>query len=426
MINAKEKNNMKTDNDMKKSELADMLNAYADLIVRKGVNPDPGQEVLVIAGLDQPEFVRMVVKKFYELVVAKVVVSWEDMPLAKLDQLYRSEESLSSLAEWELAKWKWRAEALPALLWLDSDDPDGMDGIDQGKRARSQAARYPLVKPFRDAMENRHQWCIAGVPGIPWARKVFPGVPDAEAVEKLWYAILKASRALGDPMANWEAHNKTVHERAAKLNSCKLTALEYRASNGTDFRVGLMEQGIFAGGSEKDLSGRVFNPNIPSEEIFTTPKKGEAEGLLVSSKPLSWQGSLIENFSIRFENGKAVEVHAEKGQAALEKMIAMDENAGFLGECALIDHCSPISDMGILFYNTLYDENASCHMALGRGFDICVSDYEKYTKEELQAMGVNDSMIHVDFMIGTADLEIDGITADGKKIPVFRKGSWVF
>ena len=261
---------------------------------------------------------------------------------------------------------------------------------------------------------------------MEWARKVFPGFSDDEAVEQLWHAILKASRAIGDPMANWEEHNKTIHERAAKLNAFHLTALEYRAANGTDFRVGLMEQGIFAGGSETDLSGRIFNPNIPSEEIFTSPKKGEAEGMLVSSKPLSWQGSLIENFSIRFEKGKAVEVHAEKGQAALEKMIAMDENAGFLGECALIDHRSPISDMGILFYNTLYDENASCHMALGRGFDICVANYEKYTKDELIAMGINDSMIHVDFMIGTADLAIDGITADGRKIPIFRQGSWVF
>ena len=174
------------------------------------------------------------------------------------------------------------------------------------------------------------------------------------------------------------------------------------------------------------MSGRVFNPNIPSEEIFTSPKKGEAEGLLVSSKPLSWQGSLIENFSVRFENGKAVEVHAEKGQDALEKMISMDETAGYLGECALIDCKSPINEMGILFYNTLFDENASCHVALGRGFENCIANYEKYTREELQEMGINDSMIHVDFMIGTNDLDITGITENGEKIPVFRNGSWCF
>jgi aminopeptidase len=275
-------------------------------------------------------------------------------------------------------------------------------------------------------MENKFQWCIAGVPGVRWAAKVFPGIPEDEAVEKLWEAILGAARANGDPIANWEEHNRLIHSRCELLNSYNFAKLRYKSSNGTDFEVGLMEQGIFAGGAEKDLSGRVFNPNIPSEEIFTTPRKGDAEGLLVATKPLSWQGTLIEDFSIRFANGKAVEVRARKGQEALERMIAMDENAPYLGECALIDHRSPISDMGILFYNTLYDENASCHLALGRGFDVCVANYEKYSREELKNMGVNDSMIHVDFMIGSADLDIDGITADGRKVPVFRKGSWVF
>lgn len=402
------------------------LEAYADLIVQKGVNPVPGQEVLVIAGLDQPEFVRMTVEKLYQAGASRVVVSWEDMPLAKLDQIYRSEESLSSVAEWELAKWKWRADSLPALLWLDSDDPDGMNGIDQGKRARSQAARFPKIKPFRDAMENKHQWCIAGIPGVNWAKKVFPELPEDQAVEQLWNAILKASRAIGDPVANWEKHNKQIHDRAEKLNRYHFTALEYKSKNGTDFRVGLIPEGIFAGGCETDLSGRVFNPNIPSEEIFTSPRKGEAEGILYSTKPLSWQGSLIENFSIRFQNGKAVEAHAEKGQEALERMISMDENAGYLGECALIDQKSPINEMGILFYSTLYDENASCHVALGRGFENCIANYEKYTREQLHEMGINDSMIHVDFMIGAEDLDITGITENGERIPVFRQGSWCF
>ena len=411
---------------MTAEELRTQIDRYADLIVRTGVAPEPGQEVLVIAGLDQPDFVRTVVRKLYEQGASRVTVSWEDMGLARLDQLHRSEENLSALADWELAKWKWRAEKLPALLWLDSDDPDGMAGIDQGKRARSQSARYPLIKPFREAMENRHQWCIAGVPGIPWAEKVFPELRGKEAERKLWEAILRASRALGDPIANWQEHNKTIRRRAEMLNACRFRALEYRSPNGTDFKVGLMEQGLFAGGCETDLSGRVFNPNIPSEEIFTSPKRGEAEGVLVSTKPLSWQGSLIENFSIRFAGGKAVEVHAARGQEALEKIVAMDEDAGFLGECALIDHRSPISDMGILFWNTLYDENASCHLALGRGFDVCVRDYAKYSREELKTMGLNDSMIHVDFMVGNAELDITGITSSGEKIPVFRQGSWVF
>ena len=402
------------------------LSNYAELIVGKGINPDAGQEVIVIAGLDELDFTRMVVEKCYEHGAAKVIVEWKDMPIERLAQLHQSEETLSSIENWELEKLKWRCEKLPALIWLDSEDPDGMDGIDQGKRARSQMARFPKIKPYRDEMENKFQWCIAGVPGEKWAVKVFPGIPVKDAVEKLWEAILNAARANGDPIANWDEHNQTIHRRCRQLNDFNFAKLRYKSANGTDFTVGLMEQGIFAGGSEKDLSGRIFNPNIPSEEIFTTPRKGDADGLLVATKPLSWQGTLIENFSIRFAGGKAVEVHAEKGQEALERMIAMDENAAFLGECALISWDSPINNTGILFYNTLFDENACCHLALGRGFDNCVRDYEKYSQDELHSMGVNDSMIHVDFMIGSADLDITGITGDGKEVAIFRNGVWCF
>ncbi len=400
------------------------LEEYANLIVNMGLRPVPGQEVMIMAGLDQPEFVRMVVELCYKAGASKVQVDWQDMPINKLAQTYQSEEKLSTIEDWELAKLKWRSETLPAFLWLDSDDPDGMDGIDQGKRARAQMARFPKIKPFRDAMENKYQWCIAGIPGAKWAKKVFPALSEDEAIEQLWEAILKAARANGDAIANWQEHNKRIHELTDKLNNYNFSTLEYKSSNGTDFKVGLMPDGIFAGAEEKDLSGRGFNPNIPSEEIFTTPEKGKAEGLLVATKPLSWQGSLIEDFSIKFENGKAVEVKAAKGQDALERMIAMDENAPYLGECALIPVESPINQLGILFYSTLYDENASCHMALGRGFDVCVKDYEKYSHDELKAKGVNDSMIHVDFMIGCNDLEITGITPTGEKIKVFENGTW--
>lgn len=397
---------------------------YAELIVKMGIRPAQGQEVIIMASLEQVEFTRLVVEMCYKAGASKVQVDWQDMPTAKLAQLYQSEEKLSAIEDWELAKLKWRSENLPAFLWLDSDDPDGMDGIDQGKRARAQMARFPKIKPFRDAMENKYQWCIAGVPGVKWANKVFPGLSDDEAVNKLWDAILTAARAKDGAIDNWKKHHERIHELTDKLNKYNFSTLEYKSSNGTDFRVGLMKDGIFAGAEETDLSGRAFNPNIPSEEIFTTPEKGKAEGLLVATKPLSWQGSLIEDFSIRFENGKAVEVKAAKGQEALERMIAMDENAPYLGECALIDYNSPINNMNILFYSTLYDENASCHMALGRGFDVCVKDYEKYTHDELKAKGVNDSMIHVDFMIGSKDLEITGITPNGERIAVFRNGSW--
>ena len=402
------------------------LDAYADLLVKKGLNLDRGQEVLIITNLDQPEFVRTVTAKCYEAGASRVSVDWHDMPVEKLHQLHQSEAMLSEVEPWVLSRWQWRAEKLPAMIWLDSDDPDGMDGIDQAKRAKAQMARFPVIKPYREAAENRHQWCIAGVPGVEWARKVFPGIPDPEAVEKLWEAILSTARANGDPIANWDEHNRTIHRRCEKLNAFHFVSLEYKSANGTDFKVGLIPNGVFAGAAETDLSGRVFNPNIPSEEIFTSPRRGEAEGVLVSTKPLSWQGSLIENFSIRFEQGKAVEVKAEKGQDALEKMIAMDEGAAYLGECALVDFDSPINNTGILFYNTLYDENACCHVALGRGFYDCIQDYPKYTQDEMKRMGINDSMIHVDFMVGSRDLSITGITPSGERVEIFRGGSWCF
>ena len=250
------------------------LEKYADLIVQMGVNPEKGQEVLVISGLDQPDFTRLVVKKLYEKGASRVVVSWEDMPLAKLDQLYRSEESLASLAEWELAKWKWRADALPALLWLDSDDPDGMEGIDEGKRARSQAARYPLIKPFREAMENRHQWCIAGVPGTAWAKKVFPGETKNKAYNMLWDAILETVYVTKDnnPEEAWQQHNADLKARTKYLTEKKFDYLEYKSSNGTDFKASRIPESHWCGGGENTLSGNFFNPNLPTEEVFISPK----------------------------------------------------------------------------------------------------------------------------------------------------------
>ena len=251
------------------------------------------------------------------------------------------------------------------------------------------------------------------------------GGSDAEVISRLWEAILQASRVLdGDAIENWHEHNASLQEKCRYLNSLDLRELHYTSSEGTDLTVGLMPEGIFAGGCEEDLSRRVFNPNIPSEEIFTTPKAGEANGWVVATKPLSYQGQLIDKFAIRFENGCAAEVKAEVGQSVLEEMIKMDENAGKLGECALIPEDSPINRQNLLFYNTLFDENACCHLALGRGFDVCVRDFGSRTPEELKALGVNDSIIHVDFMIGSKSLNIDAVDASGRVIPLFKNGSW--
>lgn len=403
------------------------MRRYAKLLAKTGINVKKGQWVIVQAELDQPEFVEMVVEEIYRAGAGKVSVEFAHQPLSRLHYKFQKTETLSKLEKWEVEKLELRKKELPAMLYLESEDPDGLKGIDQEKFTQVRSDRMKVIKPYRDAMDNRYQWCIAAVPGKEWAKKVFPTLSAPRAVDKLWDAILEASRAAGaDPVREWARHNDEIAKRCDYLNRLGLVALEYKSSNGTDFKVGLLPDALFMGGGEEDLNGRYFNPNIPSEEIFTSPKAGDAEGIVYSTKPLSYQGELIENFSIRFEKGRAVEVRAEKNKELLEKMIAMDEGAAMLGECALIAYDSPINNSGILFYNTLFDENASCHLALGHGFTNCVKGYENYTKEELTAKGINDSVIHVDFMIGSKDLDIVGVTKNGERIQIFKKGNWAF
>lgn len=403
------------------------LENYAKLIVKSGLNVQEGQEVLIQCGLDQPDFVTLVTEECYKAGAKRVTVKWAHQPVSKLHYLYRSPETLAEFTEIEKAEWQDRVNKLTCLLWLDSDDPDGLAGTDSAKIAAANMARFPSIKPFRDAMENRYQWCIAAVPGKKWANKIFPGMNTEQAMEKLWEAILDCSRVTDDPIAEWDEHNNNLAMRCKFLNDYRFDRLEYKSSNGTDFVVGLNEKGIFCGGGETTLGKNIyFNPNIPSEEVFTSPMRGRAEGKVVSTKPLSYQGKLIENFWIQFKDGKAVKVGAEKNQDVLEKMVAMDEGAAYLGEVALIAYDSPINNTGVLFYNTLFDENASCHLALGRGFNNCLEGYENYTNEECEKQGINSSMIHVDFMIGSKDLSIVGVTKDGKRVQVFKDGNWAF
>ncbi len=408
---------------MKKTE----LRKYARLIARKGVNVQKGQSVIVCAELEQPEFVAMVVEECYRAGAAQVSVEWTYVPLTRLDVRFCKPAVLEKVEDWQIEKIKHRVQVLPAMIYLISDDPDALSGINMEKYVKASQKKRMIIKPYRDEMENKYTWCIAAVPGKGWAKKLFPGERASVAMEKLWQAILSCSRALGDPEENWEKHNEDLHRRCDYLNSLALETLEYKSANGTDFRVGLIPNAQFLGGSEKVLGKDViYNPNIPSEEIFVSPMRGRAEGIVYSTKPLVFEGTPIENFSIRFENGKAVEVHAEKNEALLKKMIEMDEGAAYLGECALVPYASPIRESGILFYNTLFDENAACHLALGMGFSNCIKDYEKYSLKECQDMGINDSVIHEDFMIGSQDLDITGITKDGKRVPIFRNGNWAF
>ena len=409
---------------MKKS----ILRRYARLIARMGINVQPGQEVFIYAELDQPEFVKTVVEECYRAGAGKVVVDWNYQPLDKLHYRYRSLETLGRVDDYEEARWKHYADTLPCRLYLISDDPDGLKGVDQEKMAKAQQLRYPIIKPYRDRMENKYQWCIAAVPGKAWAKKLFPTLRASQAEEKLWQAILATCRAdeEADPVAEWQRHNASLREHCARLNSLGIEKLHYTSANGTDFTVGMIPEARFCGGSEETLGHVVFNPNLPTEECFISPRRGDAEGIVYATKPLCYQGQLIENFSIRFHEGKAVEWHAEKNESLLGKLIGMDEGSCYLGECALVPWDSPISNSGLLFYNTLFDENAACHLALGEGFADTIEGFQNRSLEECRALGVNESMIHEDFMIGAPDMNIDAICRDGSVVPVFRKGNWAF
>ena len=403
------------------------LKKYAQLIAKCGVNVQKGQEVIIAAELDQPEFVKMVADECYKAGASKVSVDWSYQPLTKSHVKYCSEKVLSTLDKWQIEKWEHQAEVLPCKIYLTSEDPDGLKGVNQKKYAKTMAARSKTIKPIRNRMENKYQWCIAAVPGEAWAKKVFPSVRGSVAVEKLWEAILSTSRVYEDPILEWKKHNENLAKRCEYLNGLKIKELRYKSQNGTDLRVGLIPDALFcAGGEEAMGSGIYFNPNIPSEETFTSPKKGDADGIVYSSLPLSYGGQLINNFWMKFENGKIVDVGAEENEALLREMITMDEGASYLGEVALVPYSSPIRESGILFYNTLFDENAACHLAIGRGFSNVLRDYEKLTEEEAHAKGINDSITHVDFMIGTSDLSIIALTESGEEVQIFKNGDWAF
>ena len=403
-----------------------VLKEDARLIVRAGMNVQKGQDVVIRAGLDQPAFVELVVEQCYKAGAREVTVQFEHQPLSKLHNRYQSVEQLGTVKEWEKARQQYYCDTLPCTLFLTSADPDGLKGMDMAKVAQAQKLRYPILKPYSEARENRQQWCIAAVPGAAWAKKVFPGLRTGAAMEKLWEAILSAARVEGDAVRAWADHDADLKARCAYLNSLGICQLHYTAANGTDLTVGMMAEGRFCGGRDTSLQGISFAPNIPTEECFISPKRGLAEGIVYATMPLSYQGSIIDKFWIRFREGRAVESGAEQGAELLKTMLSMDEGAAYLGECALVPQDSPIARGGLLFYNTLFDENASCHLAMGRGYADTIQGFQEKSLEERRALGLNDSMIHVDFMIGCDTMDIDAVRADGSVVPIFRQGNWAF
>lgn len=402
------------------------LQEYASLLAQKGVAVKEGEEVWINTQVNQIEFVRMVVEECYKCGAKKVRVRFSDNKISRLHYLNMSLKELSKVPEYSISEYKYMVKHLPSMLHIVSDDPDAFKDVKQSVLSKSSAKVGKKIKPYRNMMDGKYKWCIAAVPSIEWAKKVFPNENEEDAIEKLWDAILSTSRVDGHAVENWNKHNADLKNYRKKLEDLDLQYLEYKSSNGTDFKVELIKDVRWGGGEEFTSDGRDFNPNIPSEEVFTSPLAGSCEGIVYASKPLSYNGQLIDGFSIRFENGKVVEVKAKKNQKLLEQMVKMDEGAAMLGEVALVPYDSPIRASGILFYETLFDENAACHLALGRGFKELLPNGENLTTEEAKKVGLNDSMIHVDFMIGTKDLEIVGTSFNGKKTTIFKNGNWAF
>ncbi len=407
----------------------DLVKKYIELIVKCGANIQKGQEVVVQASTEIVDFIIPLVEECYKNGAKNVEVIWENSGLSLLDYKYRSVDDLANLKDYQKAKWEHYVKNEPVRIYIESSAPDELKDIDGAKFAEVRKILGPQIRKYRDLIDDNYQWVIAGVPSKRWAKTIFPSLNEDEAVEKLWEAILNVSRVYENtsPIDEWDRHNKNLEERSSKLNSLKLVKLQYKSSNGTDFSLELNPDVKWEGGGEFTKNTKVFfNPNIPSEEIFTSPIAGKIEGKVIATKPLSYNGNLIEDFSFVFKDGKVVEVHAKKGESILKDMVKMDEGASMLGECALIPYDSPINNTNILFYNTLFDENASCHLALGAGFTNLYKDYEKYTLDELKERGINKSMIHVDFMIGSKDLDIVGFDKDGNKFQIFKDGNWAF
>lgn len=404
-----------------------ILKNYAHLIAACGVNIQKGQDVVIQSSFDQIEFIRILIEECYKCGAKDVIVLWGDPKMAILNYKYRKLKDLCNLRDWEKTRWENWKENLPCRIYIESDDPTAMNKVNQKKFAATRKALLPQIRSYRDHMDGLYQWCIAGVPSVGWAKKVFPELSGKKAVEALWEAILKVSRAYeGDPIKNWEQHEKTLKEKSAKLNALDLAELHYTSkSTGTDFTVGLIKDVIWLGGGEEGLKSKIlFQPNIPSEEIFTSPMRGKAEGIVYATKPLSYNGKLIDKFWMKFHEGKVVDFGAEVGQDLIKEIVEIDEGSAYLGECALIPFDSPINNTGLLFYSTLYDENASCHLAIGRGFETLMIGAENMTNEEIHAKGINKSGSHVDFMIGARDLQIEGTDRKGKKHLIFKEGNW--
>ena len=401
---------------------------YASLAVNIGVNIQKDNILVISSPIETAEFARLITEEAYKSGAKDVIVHYGDQKLTKIKLENSSLETISNIPEWQAESYNYYARQEACFISISASDPDGLKGVPVEKIGASQKARTSALKEYFDnSMSNKCRWCVLSVPTLSWAKKVFPKVSDDEAMESLWDVIFKTVRVdTENPVNAWEKHNAYLEEKIKFMNNNNFKSVHLKSANGTDLNIELREGHIWAGGSERDVNGIPFNANMPTEEVFTLPKKTGVNGIVYSSKPLSYGGNLIDNFSITFKDGKAIDFTAETGYDVLKQMLESDEGAKYLGEVAFVPYNSPISNSKLIFFNTLFDENAACHLAFGRAYESCVKDADKYSEEELEKIGVNNSVIHVDFMIGTSDLEVTGINENGETIQIFSNGNWAF
>lgn len=402
------------------------LNEYAKLCVKVGINIQPGQPLVVHAPIEGVEFARLIAKNAYEAGASEVYVNWNDEVITRLKYEYAPMEVFENFPKWYADGLEDYAKKGAGFLSISAQDPELLKGIDPKKIAANNKSSSIALKEFRNyTMNDKNTWCVVSIPTKSWAKRVFPNLSEDEAVERLWKAIFDATRMnTEDPIKAWQDHMENLKKKVDYLNSLELKSLHYTSANGTDLVVELPEGHIWAGGGAVDQNGVEFAPNMPTEEVFTMPLKTGVNGVVYSSKPLNYGGKLIDEFKLTFKDGRVVDFDAKVGKDTLADLLNIDEGAKYLGEVALVPFDSPISQSNIIFLNTLFDENASCHFALGKAYPTNIKGGEKMTEEELEAHGVNNSLTHVDFMIGTEDMSIIGETKSGEKIQIFKNGNW--
>ncbi|WP_211746998.1 aminopeptidase [Paenibacillus sp. Marseille-Q4541] len=403
------------------------LDNYAELLVKVGVNVQKGQTVVLNISIEVPELARAIVKKAYEAGAYQVKVNWSDDAVSRIQYDMASEESFLDVPKHTAAERVEQAENGAAFITIKSDDPDLLAGVPSQKIINANKTLSTALTRFRQLTQSfKVSWSLGAAPSKGWAAKVFPDLPADEQIEKLWDVIFQMVRAdQPDPVGAWEKHIATLKEKSNYLNEKQYKKLHYVAP-GTDLTMELPENHIWLGGNKENEKGVWFVPNLPTEEVYSAPLRTGVNGKVSSTKPLSYSGNIIDNFTFTFENGRVVDVTAEKGEETLKGLVNMDEGAHYLGEVALVPHHSPISDSGVLFYKTLFDENASCHLAIGSAYSACIEGGTEMSPEQLNEHGLNTSTVHTDFMIGSAELDIYGITADGTEEPVFKQGNWAF